>query len=109
MIFMAAKKRPKRRTKKYIPGLRFTSSRLNDDYYKWTKAIRKRDKTCQWPGCKRRRSLECHHIVEWSKAPSLRYDEKNGVLLCTMHHRALKGKESCYIQLFRVIVDKKYK
>lgn len=58
----------------------------------WTEAIKKRDKVCKRPNCpfcfnqKGTGYLQSHHIVERTCWP-LRYDIKNGVLLCRPSHK----------------------
>ncbi len=100
-------KKKARRPKRKRPL--FTSSRLCPEYWASRKKVVARDKKCQWPNCKRRTRLEVHHIVEWSKEPKLRFDEKNQICLCKIHHRGIKGKEPFFIKMFRIIVDSKYK
>lgn len=47
--------------------------------------IRKRDQSCRFPGCHRRRWVQGHHIQHWTDdGPT---DEDNGLLLCSHHHR----------------------
>jgi len=49
------------------------------------RALRVRDKTCQWPGCDRPASYtSAHHLVHWIRnGPT---DLDNIVLLCHRHH-----------------------
>src|SRR5215510_11458739 len=49
------------------------------------RALRKRDRTCSYPGCTNRMFLEGHHIKHWADGgeTSLR----NTALLCSSHHR----------------------
>jgi hypothetical protein len=49
------------------------------------RALRRRDRTCRFPGCDRRRYTDAHHIVWWSRGG--RTDLSNLVLLCAFHHR----------------------
>jgi 5-methylcytosine-specific restriction endonuclease McrA len=44
--------------------------------------------------------LNVHHIIKWSSAGSLRYDEDNGICLCKNCHKEVTGKESHYILYF---------
>lgn len=77
----------------------------SEEYVKWRKAIKSRDKKCQMPGCKYRGTkFDCHHISRWVDAPGSRFDVKNGILLCKTHHNEIKNKESFYASLFRQIV-----
>jgi len=81
----------------------------NDPVYKRFRSdVLKRDRfKCQL--CKKRSktSLHVHHIKQWSKASSLRYDPSNGITLCMYCHRSITGKETHYEQLFREIIDGK--
>lgn len=80
--------------------------RLNKEYSTWRKSILKRDKNkCQFPGCKRRRALEVHHIIPWSISASLRFEPSNGITLCKKCHKSIKGKENMYTGLFNTIVQ----
>jgi Domain of unknown function (DUF222)/HNH endonuclease len=47
--------------------------------------LRRRDRTCRFPGCPRRRFTNAHHVVWWSRGG--RTDLANLVLLCGFHHR----------------------
>lgn len=46
--------------------------------------LNRRDKTCRWPGCRRRKLLHAHHIVHQADGGPTDYD--NLVLLCEPHH-----------------------
>ena len=84
--------------------------RLNDKYLEWRRAVLKRDgNKCQWPKCKRKRGLECHHILMYSSHPHQRYNAENGITLCTKHHRQIKGKEVQYARTFLEILRLKKK
>jgi hypothetical protein len=48
-------------------------------------ALRRRDRTCRFPGCERVRYTDAHHVVWWSRGG--RTDLENLVLLCGFHHR----------------------
>jgi 5-methylcytosine-specific restriction endonuclease McrA len=83
------------------------------EYYKiydsFRKIVRKRDKqTCQMPGCGCKKKLQVHHILRWADAPHLRYEERNGILLCKDCHDLIKNKEHFYIEMFTRIVEQKY-
>lgn len=87
-----------------------TARRNYDDpeYKRFRINVLKRDKfKCQM--CKSNRSLNVHHIMKWSTASSLRYDESNGVTLCRKCHKDITGKESCYINYFNEIVRRNSK
>ncbi len=54
----------------------------------WAAAVRQRDGSCQFPGCKYgSRALHSHHINPRSRRPDLKYVVANGVLLCSLHHK----------------------
>ena len=49
------------------------------------RALRKRDKTCTYPGCTHRIFLEGHHIQHWADGGETSLE--NTALLCSLHHR----------------------
>jgi Domain of unknown function (DUF222)/HNH endonuclease len=49
------------------------------------RALRARDRGCQFPGCENRRFLDGHHIHHWAQGGATTLD--NLVLLCRHHHR----------------------
>lgn len=73
------------------------------------KALKRDKNRCQFPGCKcrSRRGLQVHHILEYSKFPSLRTDVGNLITLCIKCHRSIKGKERYYVQMFLNIIKNK--
>ncbi len=81
----------------------------DDPVYKdWRIKVYKRDKfTCQMPGCKKKTSLQAHHIQKWANASMLRYDVDNGITLCRKCHNEVTGNEHHYQALFRDILRKK--
>ena len=49
------------------------------------RALRRRDGSCRFPGCGRRRFLHAHHIVHWAHGGHTNF--VNLILLCSRHHR----------------------
>ncbi len=82
----------------------------DDHVYKiWRKEIYARDKfQCQMPGCKKKKSLQAHHIEKWASAAALRFDPNNGITLCRGCHTRVTGHENYYKELFREIIRKKH-
>jgi hypothetical protein len=62
-----------RKTRRISPALR--------------RALRARDGGCRYPGCRRRRNLNAHHIRHWADGGPT--DLANLVLLCRRHHMLL--------------------
>jgi hypothetical protein len=74
-------------------------------YDAWRSAVYKRDgHKCQWPGCKKKKGLNAHHIRRWADNPSLRYFVDNGITLCYAHHKLVTGHELAYLPIFCEIV-----
>ena len=64
-----------------------SDDRLKDPkFIKWANEIRERDNySCQI--CfKRGSKTNAHHLNSWDSFPEERYDIKNGILLCVVHH-----------------------
>ena len=77
-------------------------------YKRWRKEVYKRDQhTCQWPGCTSKKGLNAHHIKTWADYPALRFVVDNGITLCKMHHKLIKGMEEIYESAFYKIVAQK--
>jgi len=73
-------------------------------YYKWYKAVFKRDNfTCISCG-ERGVYLEAHHIKNWRYNPKLRYKVKNGLTLCKSCHNPTKGLEVEFEPYFEEII-----
>lgn len=84
---------------------------FNDPLYKeWRKRIRKRDgRACKMPGCTRRgKYIHVHHIKRWADYPSLRYEDSNGISLCSSCHNIVTDSEVHYEQLFSNIISAIY-
>jgi predicted restriction endonuclease len=80
------------------------------EYKKWRSAVYKRDKfQCQWPGCYLKKKLNAHHIKTWAQYPQLRFAVYNGITLCSVHHKMIKGLETIYEAVFHRIVSSKNK
>ena len=69
-----------------------------------SKSLRRDGKSCQMPGCSSKKTLQSHHIMTWSEAPSLRFDADNLITLCKSCHDSIKGQEGHYQALFMGIV-----
>lgn len=61
------------------------------DWKKFSKAVRTRDKVCRL--CGGSEKLEIHHIDPVSQSPLLIMDIGNAILLCAKCHRKMLGKE----------------
>ncbi|MDE2227280.1 MAG: HNH endonuclease [Patescibacteria group bacterium] len=73
-------------------GITSQNQRMRNSFRhkEWSKAVYARDKwTCQKCGLNDHHKIIAHHIVEWSKDPSLRFDVSNGVTLCRSCHMSL--------------------
>jgi hypothetical protein len=51
------------------------------------RALHARDRGCTFPGCRRKRHLDGHHLDHWINGGETK--PENMVLLCTYHHRLL--------------------
>lgn len=82
--------------------------RFKDEYYKWRKAVLRRDKyKCQMPNCPGRcGKLQIHHIMTWASAAGSRFDVNNGITLGWKCHRSISGQERIWSALFMSIVEK---
>ena len=121
-----AKRQPKKKYKKYsnyrhfetkYPKRRNHGRNYKDPAYaEWRKKIFARDDyKCQFPDCnsnykvKGRNKLNAHHILSWSEYPSLRFEMRNGITLCTDCHVKIRGKEDVYVKMFLGILLQKLK
>ena len=85
-------------------------SRNYDDpvYAEWRKRVLARDiYKCQMKNCKKKMSLQVHHIQKWSSASTLRFEVDNGITLCYGCHKEVTNKETFYESLFHQIVREK--
>ena len=79
----------------------------SDEMKRIKRKVKKRDgHVCQL--CKKRKRLQVHHILTYSKFPHLREDERNLVSLCIKCHDSLRRKEDFYAPLLIKIVGRKY-
>jgi len=70
------------------------NGRLSKKYYEWRDVIWNRDNnTCQQ--CYSTKRLHAHHIMEWDKYPSLRFEFDNGITLCNSCHSRIHGEKKC--------------
>jgi len=77
-------------------------------YKEWRKKVYTRDNhSCQWPGCNKKTGLNAHHIKTWANYPALRFVVDNGITLCKLHHKLIKGMEEIYEGVFYKIVAQK--
>lgn len=51
------------------------------------RALRSRDRCCQFPGCDQRRFVDAHHVHHWARGGKT--ELSNLMLLCRHHHRLL--------------------
>ena len=81
----------------------------SDQFSKIKKRVKRRDKyTCQLC-CKKKRSLQVHHIIRYADSVLQREDEHNLITLCFTCHKSISGREHIYRTLFTEIVLGKYK
>lgn len=79
---------------------------INDPRRKeWTRAVKNRDGwKCKISNGNCSGKLEAHHILPWSKFPSLRYETKNGITLCHFHHPKKRDDEIKLSPYFQQLV-----
>lgn len=80
---------PRTRLVRYTPLRKASAHRATEKrlLQLWSLIVRLRDyQTCQKPGCNRTKGVQAHHIFGVRHA-STRYDTRNGVALCSGHHR----------------------
>ena len=82
---------------------RYSNSRNDRNYESVRRECLKRDKyKCVM--CGSRKSLQVHHIIEYSKSRALREELSNLITLCYNDHKSIKGKESHYVKFFHDII-----
>jgi len=67
-----------------------TNPRMNNREKRWVRAVKKRDKFCFI--CGGDKELKAHHLESFDIHPELRYDLKNGIVLCSKHHKEFHKK-----------------
>jgi len=103
-----AKKPVRRRVKKVLKSSTKASIKKNRNKRRYTKKyllmrnqVMLRDRyecqMCKANGVK----LECHHVIRWAKASSVRQNKRNLISLCKKCHASIKNKEDRYISVFR--------
>jgi len=55
-------------------------------------------KRCEVSSCKKTKRLQVHHIESFAMNRGLRYEPRNGILLCTSHHKF--GRVSAHKSFF---------
>jgi len=76
------KKLTKKKIKKNLRRLKNKALKL------WALVVKaKAHNKCCVPGCNNVERLNAHHIESYSTCKSLRYDIKNGLCLCSGHHK----------------------
>ena len=67
-------------------------ARLGTQLKEWRINVFKRDNyTCQH--CGENKKLHAHHIIEWAKEESSRFDIDNGLTVCVICHGKIHGKD----------------
>ena len=67
-------------------------SRFGAELKNWRNSVYKRDNyTCQ--ECGNKGIIHAHHIIEWAKDESKRFDIDNGITLCIKCHGKIHGKD----------------
>ena len=67
----------------------------------WPQQVKDRDgHRCQWPGCRNTKQLHAHHLIPFSKDPSIVGELWNGITLCESCHYKVKGHEIDYAEFF---------
>jgi len=84
--------------------------RLTKEYKEWRKKVLKRDGyRCQHCGAwKKGAKLQVHHIFKWHKYEHLRYDVRNGIVLCKTCHELYDENESIIWQVRYRKLKQKY-
>jgi hypothetical protein len=67
--------------------------KISKEYKEWRESVYKKDNyVCQKCNHSEGKTLQAHHILNYSEYPNLRFDVTNGITLCTnCHNPAIKG------------------
>lgn len=78
----------------------------NDSSYKeWRKTVRDRDNwRCKLSDGNCKGKVVAHHIRPWFLFPELRYDIKNGITLCQLHHPRKRSDEIKLIPILEKLI-----
>jgi 5-methylcytosine-specific restriction endonuclease McrA len=73
----------------------------DDLYKKFRQAVLKRDgHKCMFPGCKKKKKIQVHHIKKYASNPELGLEPSNGISLCKSCHGKVYGKEEQFELMF---------
>jgi hypothetical protein len=76
------------------------------EYRAWRLAVYRRDGfKCKMPGCGIKKRLNAHHIQRWADHEALRFVVRNGITLCSKHHKRITGHEEEYETVLRSLVS----
>ena len=80
-------------------------------YKEFRKIVSKRDNRecmiCSYLiGIKTKGRVNVHHIKGWSEYPLLRYQPKNGCVVCWEHHKEINKNEYMWVEILQQLVKK---
>ena len=79
--------------------------RRSSAYKYWRNCVYKRDAyRCKINDIECKGRLEVHHIIGYTKFPTLRYDINNGITLCHAHHPRKRSEEAKLSPFFQKLV-----
>ena len=85
-------------------GYSVNHDRYTREYKQWRSAVFDRDNyICQQ--CNNGGRIQAHHIHSWSNYPEQRFDIDNGITLCEECHKAVRGYEDEYIDMFLIMIN----
>lgn len=77
-------------------------------FVRWSGEVKKLgDYICKNCGCDHKSKLVAHHIKSFREFPALRYEVKNGIVLCRGCHAKIHHTTSDYKEMQRLSVIKK--